>query len=55
MIVTEDTPTDEQQTNWIKGMSDWGTQNVEKWEGKFVWGGGLRGERIVNHTIVLVM
>ncbi|KAL5516216.1 hypothetical protein EMCRGX_G001497 [Ephydatia muelleri] len=45
MIVTEDTPTDEQQTNWIKDES-LGNKGVEMWG---VWGGGVGGERSIFH------
>ena len=40
MLVTEDTPTDEQQTNWIKDES-LGYKGVEVWKGRLVWGGGM--------------
>ena len=42
MIVTEDTPTDEQQTNWIK--DEWlGWKGVQMWEKRLGWGGGMGG------------
>ena len=54
MIVTEDTPTDEQKTNWIKDES-LGYKGVEMWGG---WSGEEAWEvkkRVVNQKIVLVM
>ena len=39
------TPTDEQQTNWIKDES-LGYKGVEMWEGRLVRGGGM--ERKIN-------
>ena len=42
MIATEDTPTDEQQTNWIK--DEWlGWKGVQIWERRLGWGGGMGG------------
>ena len=42
MIVTEDTPTDEQQKNWIK--DEWlGWKGVQMWEKLLGWGGGMGG------------
>ena len=49
MIVTEDTPTDEQQTNWIKDES-LGYKVVEVWKGRLVWGGGMERKGNLSHV-----